>query len=66
MEVGIILGWRSGLSWDGGRDYLGCELKIMAENPLDFMYFLRFDLASILCVGPSGGKRMNPLKPTNL
>ena len=33
--------------------------KIIAETPLDFMYFLRFDLTSVLCVEKSRGRRIN-------
>ena len=33
--------------------------KIIAETPLDFMYFLRIDLTSVLCVRKSRGRKIN-------
>lgn len=63
MGVGMRLGWRLRLcsAYVVGKDKVMTMImgKIIAETPLDFMYFLRFDLTSVLCVEKSRGRRIN-------
>jgi len=80
IKVEMRLGWRLRLcsAYVVGKDKVMTMImgKIIAETPLDFMYFLRFDLTSVLCVEKSRGRRINPkagsceanqlVKPTSL
>jgi len=63
IKVEMRLGWRLRLcsAYVVGKDKVMTMImgKIIAETPLDFMYFLRFDLTSVLCVEKSRGRRIN-------
>ncbi|PTM12881.1 MAG: hypothetical protein DA443_06070 [Bacteroidetes bacterium] len=63
MRLRWVLGWRLRLcsAYVVGKDKVMTMImgKIIAETPLDFMYFLRFDLTSVLCVEKSRGRRIN-------